>query len=195
MLLFSGGVESTALAFRHRPDLLLSVNYGQRPVEGELRAASYLADKLGLPHEVVTADVGALGAGDMAGRVKAGHAAVSESWPFRNQFLVTVAAMACADRSLREIMVGTVASDRVHADGTPAFLAAIDALVRCELPNARVTAPAIDMTTVDLVRASGVPEGLLRWTFSCHREAVGCGQCRGCAKTLETFAVLGLRAA
>lgn len=192
VLLFSGGVESTALAYWRRPDLLLTIDYGQRPAAGELRAASHLAQRLELPHEVVTANVGALGAGDMVGRGMAAHSKVSEAWPFRNQFLVTVAAMACADRDVKEIAIGTVISDRVHPDGNPEFVSAIDALIRCELPDTRVTAPAINMTTVELVRKSGLPHSLLRWTFSCHRETVGCGRCRGCTKTLETFATLGL---
>ena len=91
VLLFSGGIESTALAYWRRPDLLLTIDYGQRPAAGELRAASHLASQLDLPHEVVTADVGALGSGDMVGRGVASHSTVSEAWPFRNQFLVTVA--------------------------------------------------------------------------------------------------------
>ena len=195
VLLFSGGIESTALAYWRRPDLLLTIDYGQRPAAGELRAASHLASQLDLPHEVVTANVGALGSGDMVGRGVASHSTVSEAWPFRNQFLVTVAAMACAGRSLKEITVGTVISDRVHPDGNPEFVGAIDALIRCELPDVCVTAPAINMTTVELVRESGLPQSMLRWTFSCHRESVGCGRCRGCTKTLETFAELGLHTA
>lgn len=192
VLLFSGGVESTALAYQHRPDQMVTIDYGQRPAPGEVRAARHIAGELDLPHDVVTADIGALGAGDMAGRAEAPHSAVTEAWPFRNQFLVTVAAMAYADRGLREIMIGTVASDRVHADGTPAFLQAIDTLIRCELPGARVAAPAIDMDTATLIRATGVPEELLRWTFSCHRSGTACGHCRGCHKTLELFDTLGL---
>ncbi|WP_298837732.1 7-cyano-7-deazaguanine synthase [uncultured Roseobacter sp.] len=185
MLLFSGGVESTALAFQHRPDRLLTVDYGQAPAVGELRAARHLAGLLDLGHDELAVDAAHLGSGDLVGKPKAGHSEVSEAWPFRNQFLITLAAMKYANCGLSEILIGTVATDRVHADGTPGFLERIGALIRCELPSVLVRAPAIHMNTEELVRTSKLPDELLGWTFSCHRASVACGQCRGCNKTLE----------
>lgn len=190
VLLFSGGVESTALAFQQRPNRLLTINYGQASVVGELRAARHLAGVLEIPHDEVAIDAGQLGSGDLVGRPKAEHSEVSEAWPFRNQFLITVAAMKYANDNLREIMIGTVSTDSVHADGSPEFLDRICALIQCELPNVRVHAPAIKMDTERLVRASGMPHDLLGWTFSCHRASVACGQCRGCNKTLNLLARL-----
>lgn len=190
LLLFLGGVESTALAFQHRPDRLLTIDYGQASAVGELRAARHLAKILGIPHDEVALNARQLGSGDLVGRPKAEHSKVSEAWPFRNQFLITVAAMKYANDDLREIIIGTVSTDRVHADGSPEFLDRICALLQCELPNAIVHAPAIEMDTEDLVRTSGLPHDLLGWTFSCHRASVACGQCRGCNKTLELLARL-----
>lgn len=189
-LLFSGGVESTALAWSHHPDRLVFVDYGQLPAGGERKAAQFIAGNLDLPLDEICVDASALGAGDMAGRATAGHSQVSEAWPFRNQFLITLAAMRYATEDIEEIMIGTVVTDAVHADGTPAFLARIEALVQCEIPRLRVTAPAIEINTLTLVRESGVPRDLLGWTFSCHRGVVACGSCRGCNKTLDLYAAL-----
>lgn len=185
VLLFSGGVESTALAYQHRPDRLLTIDYGQAPAAGELRAARHISEKLGIRHDEVALDAAHLGSGDLVGQPKAAHSSVSEAWPFRNQFLITIAAMKYANSGLREIMIGTVSTDSVHADGSPKFLERISSLVQCELPDVRVHAPAISMDTEALVRGSRLPYDLLGWTFSCHRADVACGQCRGCNKTLE----------
>ena len=192
VLLFSGGIESTALAYQYRPDVLLTIDYGHKPAAGEIRAAEYLAARLELHQELLSINASMLGAGDMAGKAAAAHSMVTEAWPFRNQFLITLAAMRYAGPGLREIMIGTVITDCVHADGTHAFIERMNALVQCELPNVVVTAPAIAMDTAALVRTSGLPDDLLRWTFSCHCADVACGQCRGCNKTLELFGALGI---
>ncbi|WP_372992113.1 7-cyano-7-deazaguanine synthase [Sulfitobacter sp.] len=186
-LLFSGGVESTCLAYQYRPDVLVTVDYGQIPAAGELRAAAFIANKLKLRHDVISVDASALGSGDLVGRDKASQSKVSESWPFRNQLLLTLAAMKYASQNLRELMIGTVVTDNVHADGTKQFIDRIESLVQCELPQVTISAPAIAETTIDLVRASKVPMELLRWAFSCHKAVVACGTCRGCSKTLDLF--------
>lgn len=49
----------------------------------------------------------------------------------------------------------------------------------------RVTAPAIRMSTVELVRASGVPREILAWAHSCHTGPLACGDCRGCHKHFQ----------
>ncbi|WP_189410894.1 7-cyano-7-deazaguanine synthase [Neogemmobacter tilapiae] len=190
VLLFSGGVESTALAWSYRPDRLAFVDYGQIPAAGERRSAVFLADRLGLPLDQIAADISALGAGDMVARAAASHSKVAEAWPFRNQFLITLAAMRYAGNDLEEIMIGTVATDAVHADGTPTFLSRIQDLLQCELPSLQVTAPAIAIDTLTLVKQSSVPRDLLGWTFSCHRATVACGNCRGCNKTIQLFSEL-----
>ena len=54
-----------------------------------------------------------------------------------------------------------------------------------------VTAPAISMTAVDLVRMSGIPREVLAWAHSCHISDFACGQCRGCVKHYKTWEALG----
>ncbi|SDX48062.1 7-cyano-7-deazaguanine synthase [Celeribacter indicus] len=190
VLLFSGGVESTALAYMLRPDVLFTIDYGQAPAQGELRAATFIARELGLNHETLSVDCSPLGAGDMAGRPIASHSRVSEAWPFRNQLLVTLAAMKFAGEGLKDILIGTVVSDRVHADGSPEFVERLDMLIKCELPQTSVTAPALNMSTLELVKRSQVPMDILGWSFSCHRSTVACGQCRGCNKTIDLWEAL-----
>lgn len=39
-LLLSGGLDSTAIAAWQRPDVCVTVDYGQRPARGELAAST-----------------------------------------------------------------------------------------------------------------------------------------------------------
>ncbi|WP_422022249.1 7-cyano-7-deazaguanine synthase [Pyruvatibacter mobilis] len=190
-LLFSGGVESTCLAVMTKPDLAVTIDYGQVCAPGEIRAAKHIASLIGMPHRVIEVSLGHLGAGEMTG-VPSEDAAgrVPEHWPLRNQMLLTVAAMALADCDLRELVIGTVLTDRVHNDGTPEFLAAMERLLQTQLSDFKLSAPASTITTDDLVHSSGVSRDILGWTFSCHRAEVACGACRGCNKSLDLFARL-----
>lgn len=185
LLLFSGGVESTCLAFQLRPDFLLTIDYGQKSAKGEIEASSFIADKLKLHHEILNVNISALGVGDLAGRAPIRDGIATEFWPFRNQFLITLAAMYCAPKKVSTLYIGTISTDHLHEDGNPEFISKINNLLRQQAPELEVIAPAIKMNSLELVRASGIPKDLLGWTFSCYRSAVACGQCRGCLKTVE----------
>lgn len=185
LLLFSGGVESTCLAYMLQPDLLLTVDYGQMSAVGEIRSSSYLADKFGLAHAVLTINARDLGVGELAGQKPLDTLSPPETWPFRNQFLVTVAAMRYVREGYDEIVIGTVSTDSAHADGTQNFVSAMQTVLQTQFPMLRLSAPAIDSDSLALVKASGISKDILGWTFSCYRSPVACGQCRGCLKTIE----------
>lgn len=194
-LLLSGGMDSTALAWWQRPQIAITINYGQRAAAAELRAARTVASRLGIDWHPVTLDARALGSGDMAGTPADPLAPASDWWPYRNQLLVTIAGMQAVRLGVGELMLGTVATDSQHADGQPAFVAGIDALMRVQEGALRVKAPAIELTTVELVLKSQIPRDLLAWAHSCHKADVACGQCRGCNKYFETWQVLDGRPA
>lgn len=179
-LLFSGGLDSTALAWRERPQHLVFIDYGQAPAAGEERACRSIAEDLGLSLTIHRADLTAFGAGPLAGRAPVADQA-PEFWPYRNQMIATLAAMAIHGSNVSTLMLGTVATDAVHPDGRPIFIAALDALLRAQ-GGPGVVAPAIALTTEALLAQSGVPLRVLGWTFSCHVGPWACGQCRGCLK-------------
>lgn len=179
-LLFSGGIDSTAIANWLRPDLLVLIDYGQIAFQGEQRAANLIAHELQLPITTCKVDARSIGSGDLAGLGSLNENA-SEFWPFRNQLLITVAAMRLAASSPLQILIGTVATDGIHPDGNPEFLAAANLLLGSQGAYS-LEAPAQHLTSIDLVRASQAPASLLHWCFSCHRNVYACGQCRGCRK-------------
>lgn len=191
-VLLSGGMDSIAVAYWRRPSLALTVDYGQVSAAGELRAAAAVADELEMQHEVVKADLSALGSGDLAGRAAIDTAPTSEWWPFRNQMLITLAAMRGIGLDVTRLLIGTVKSDSSHADGRPEFIAAMDDVLRLQEAGLRVEAPAIELTAVELIRTSATPIEILAWAHSCHVAEYACGTCRGCHKHYETYEALGL---
>jgi 7-cyano-7-deazaguanine synthase len=191
-VLLSGGMDSIALAYWRRPEVAITIDYGQRPAAAETRASTAVTEALGLEHHIVHADLSTLGSGDMAGSEPLASAPVSEWWPFRNQMLITVAAMRGVSIGVKRLLIGTLRTDEVHADGRPAFIEAIGAVLELQEGGMTVEAPAIALSAVELVRMSGTPLELLAWAHSCHVADYACGLCRGCRKHYETLAQLGV---
>lgn len=181
-ILLSGGIDSIAVAFWKRPELAITIDYGQLPAETETAVAAEIARTLEMAHEVVRVDCSSLGSGDLLGLPALAAAPIPEWWPYRNQLLVTLAGMRAIARGATELMTGSVASDGQHADGTLRFYEILDSLMAMQEGNVRVSAPAIDLSTVELVRLSGAPRELIAWAHSCHMGALACGACRGCLK-------------
>ncbi|WP_424681012.1 7-cyano-7-deazaguanine synthase [Frateuria sp. YIM B11624] len=190
-VLLSGGMDSSALAWWIRPEVAITIDYGQLAAEAEIRASAAVCRELGLSHTVVSIDCRSLGSGDMAGGEPDVHAPCSDWWPYRNQLLATIAGMRAIALGVDRLLVGTVASDGSHADGRPGFFDRIDSLMAFQEGGLRVLAPAIAMSTSELIRVSGIPASSLAWAHSCHKANVPCGQCRGCNKYFEVFHELG----
>jgi 7-cyano-7-deazaguanine synthase len=190
-LLLSGGMDSLCVAWWKRPNMGITIDYGQLAAEAEIVASKAICERLNIEHHVIRIDCRAVGSGDMAGAEPDGHAPASDWWPYRNQLLVTIGAMRAISLGVQELWLGTVKSDETHQDGTPGFIAAMNALLTRQEGNIKVIAPAITMTTVELVRRSGVPSHLLAWAHSCHKANVACANCRGCNKYFEVLKELG----
>jgi 7-cyano-7-deazaguanine synthase len=186
-VLLSGGVDSIALTHWQRPEYAITIDYGQRAAETELAAAAHIAGLLGVRHEIIRVDCSSLGSGDMAAQPASVHAPVPEWWPFRNQLLLTLAGMRATAIGVDELMLGSVASDGSHADGRPEFYAQVDSLMAMQEGAIRVTAPAVGMSTVELVQRSGAPREIIGWAHSCHTGPLACGGCRGCVKHYEVM--------
>lgn len=190
-LLLSGGMDSISVAWWKRPDVAITIDYGQRAARAEITASAAVCEALGIRHEVVHIDCSRLGSGDMAGTSPLPVAPVPEWWPYRNQLIITVAAMAGIRIGVTELMIGAVASDGVHADGRAEFIKEISRLLAMQEGGLTVTAPAQHLTAVELAQSSGVPREILGWAHSCHVGDLACGGCRGCVKHYLTWKALG----
>jgi 7-cyano-7-deazaguanine synthase len=191
LLLLSGGMDSIALAWALRPNLCLTIDYGQLAAAGEIRAAAAVCMELGLRHRHLRIDCSALGSGDMAGSAPSLIAPVSEWWPFRNQLLITMGAALAIKEGLDTIVVGTVSSDAFHADGRIEFMQTLNELLKLQEGHVRLEAPSISETTVELCRRVAIPHCVLGWAHSCHVSSFACGMCRGCCKHRDSMRELG----
>lgn len=192
LLLLSGGVDSTALAAVHRPAAGLTIDYGQRPAAGERRAAAAVAARLGFEHHAIVVDATDVGAGLLHSETSAARAGAPETWPFRNQLLLTLGAAYAMVHGFDEVHLGTVRGDsKRHRDGTAGFFALADELVSCQEGDIRVRAPAVDTDPLDLLERSGLGPDLIALTHSCHRASLACGQCPGCWKRAQLWSDRG----
>jgi 7-cyano-7-deazaguanine synthase len=189
-LLLSGGMDSTALAWMTKPDVAITIDYGQQAANAEHRAALAVASAIGAEHRFVAMRLSQLGSGDMAARAAHPDAPASDWWPFRNQMLLTIAGMAALQHGCNRLLIGTVATDAQHKDGTTAFVEQMDALMRWQEGGLRIEAPALAWTSTELIVRSGVPAEVLAWSHSCHKANTPCCACRGCFKQFEVLSAL-----
>ena len=190
-LLLSGGVDSVALAAWRRPQVGITIDYGQACASAEFRAAAQVCRDLKIDHHCLTVSAAELGSGDLAGKPAHPEAPASDWWPFRNQFLLTVGAMRAVALGLDRLLIGIVKSDSFHSDGTGEFVEWMDGVLKLQEGHLRVDAPAIRMTSVKLIRESRIPMSVLCWAHSCHTANQACGRCRGCNKHRDVMAELG----
>ena len=190
-MLLSGGIDSIAIAAWKRPKLCLTVDYGQRPAVAEIRASQQVCKDIGLHHEVLSVRIPDLGSGDLAGAGASAHSIHSEFWPFRNQYLVTLGAMVAIKHGCKRVLIGTVATDKRHKDGSTEFVETVDRVLALQEGAIRLSAPALSMTSAELVAKSEVPIKILGWSHSCHTGDLACGRCRGCQKHSEVMTELG----
>lgn len=186
-LLLSGGMDSVSIAYWKRPSHAITIDYGQKPARGELEAAKAVCSVLGIEHHILTVDIGFLGSGDLAGTEAIDEAPASEWWPYRNQFLLTVAGMKCFDLKTHLLMIGALKTDGFHADGTPEFIEIMNNLFGQQEGELVIEAPAIEYTASELVKMAQIPQEVLSWSHSCHTAEQACGFCGGCKKHYETM--------
>ncbi|ERK73252.1 7-cyano-7-deazaguanine synthase [Leifsonia aquatica] len=191
VVLLSGGVDSAALAAFTRPALALFVDYGQIPARAEARASRAIADRLGVPYRAVRLPLNDFGGGLLLDGVPLDDAPSPEWWPYRNQFLGTAGAAIALQHNLTKVLLGSVRGDGDrHMDGSPQFYRALTTLTSLQEGSVQVEAPALELTTVELVRKARLDSAILALTVSCHRAARPCGDCPGCWKRQQVFAEL-----
>lgn len=191
-LLLSGGQDSTALAYLIKPAVAITVDYGQRPASAELRASEQICQAIGIEHIVVRADCSQLGSGDLTEKPAIEAAPSSEWWPYRNQLIITLASAAALSSNCDELLIGAVANDAGHVDGRAEFFDAMNAVTQMQEGHLRIKAPALSMTSTQLIQKSNIPLDILCWSHSCHRSNLACGQCRGCLKHKNVMYELGV---
>ena len=185
-------MDSIALAYWKKPGYSITINYGQKPAEAEKRSAAEVSRFLGIENHVIELDCSQLGSGDLSGAEPLSIAPITEWWPYRNQLLVTLACMKAIPLGITELLVGSVLTDAGHKDGTEIFYNKLSEVIKFQEGEIDVIAPAIHLSTIDLIKASNIPTSLLLWAHSCHISNEPCMHCNGCKKYLYTLQELGI---
>lgn len=189
-ILLSGGMDSIALAYWKHPDIAITIDYGQKTAEAEIKSATAVAKILNIEHHIISINGSFLGSGSLSDNASLPEAPSFEWWPYRNQLIVTIAAMEAIKLGVEEIMVGTVKSDSAYKDGTEEFYEQLNTLMALQEGGIKITVPAIKMSTEELVRVSNLPIKLLLWAHSCNTSNTPCGRCQSCMKYREVKASL-----
>lgn len=190
-ILLSGGMDSVAIAFWKRPEIAFTIDYGQLSAKGEIRAARTVCQNLEIRHEIITVNCRELGSGDLAGKSQITVAPASEWWAFRNQLLLTLAGMKAVFLDVNVLLFGSVKTDSFHKDGSDEFFEKINDVFVLQEGNIKIVAPAINLTTEEVIKTSKIPHSLLAWAHSCHVSDYACGYCGGCLKYISVMKALG----
>ncbi len=214
MILISGGLDSTVAASLYQAaggqlSWGLFIDYGQRAVQQEERAALAVGKALGV--EVLCTAVPLLGAlagnalvdgkqdlphpdlGDLDGP-KAMATADAVWIPNRNGVLLNLAAAVAEARSLDVVVVGFNKEEaETFPDNSSDYLSALnDSLAYSTRGSVRVESPTLEMSKVELYAAGMAVGAPLDVTWSCYdggeRPCEQCESCRRRARAEEAFA-------
>lgn len=184
-LLLSGGVDSICMAYGLRPDIAYTINYGQIPAEREIYVSEYVCKQLDIKHKIINIDCKSLGSGILIDDKSLEISPSKEWWPYRNQLLVTLAAMEAIKDEIKILHLASVKSDSFHKDGTLEFYKLINELVLYQEGNISIACESINYYSHELVEKYNVPLELIAFAHSCHVSNIACGQCPGCKKQLR----------
>lgn len=210
LVLFSGGMDSTALLARtvdrEGPDQVhaVSVDYGQRHRK-ELRAAARITDHYGVPHTTINlstlgASLGsALTPASGRGTIPHGHYAepnmAATVVPNRNAVLLMVAVGIAQTTRHNTVLTAVHAGDHpVYPDCRPEFIAAADTVARAGTAGeVGVAAPFARLTKADIATVGARHNAPLHLTWSCYEGGeIHCGRCGTCVERAEAFHLAGV---
>ncbi|MGH3435907.1 MAG: 7-cyano-7-deazaguanine synthase [Pseudonocardiaceae bacterium] len=209
LILFSGGIESTVLAYqlhRAKRDInLLAVDYGQRH-RNEHEFARKTAARLGAPfREVDVRDIGSLQPGnsltDPSVPVPDHGSAVSgriNIVPNRNVILLSVAFAAAITNKADQVAIGAMAGDSQTGDCTQAFVDSFNAMEHVATAefapgHLEVVAPLVTLKKYEVIQL-GEDLGV-HWeeTWSCFKgDDLQCGTCATCHDRRTAFEQAGV---
>jgi 7-cyano-7-deazaguanine synthase len=178
LILFSGGVDSTAVAWDHRfsNPALFFVDFNQPARQQERRAANALAARMQL--ELIEHTTRLPGVDAMSG-------SGPRVMPGRNLALLALAVSAAAVRGMEHVLFGAIADDQPdYPDCRVEFVHALRTTTEVAY-GIRVDAPFLHLRKRQVMAA--LPTDVLALTWSCYAavpstDGLGrpCGTCNSC---------------
>ena len=217
LILLSGGLDSSAnLAFADyfdTPALALTVDYGQRAAQAELRASAEFAKYYGVPHRILDLKwLGELGgsaltsstmampqlATDQLDDAKTTQASAKQVWvPNRNGLLINAAAAIAESMNIQQVVVGFNKEEAAtFPDNSSQFLGVATLSLRYSTSTGVKVGCYTDMMVkTEIVQAlRNLPKRFpFEFVWSCYEsgEATGgkmCSKCESCKRFLRATA-------
>lgn len=207
LVLFSGGMDSTALLY-HAADLYgaynvsaLSFKYGSKHNDAESSAAFKIAKHIGIERQVIVLDglTPHLQSNLLlhGGDIPEGHyssANMSKTVvPFRNGIMLSIAAGIAQSRGCRHLLIANHSGDHaIYPDCRGEFIKDMAAAIFAGTDGAvELQAPFTDIRKEDII--TRVPKAPWHLTYSCYKGGtVHCGRCGTCFERREAFQIAGV---
>jgi 7-cyano-7-deazaguanine synthase len=216
VVLFSGGLDSSTVLAIARAEgyapQALSFRYGQRHV-AELDAARRVAASLGVPHRIVSLDLGSLGGSALTDSAidvpkDRSDAAMGADIPVtyvpaRNTVFLAVALGYAEVLGTGDIFVGVNALDYSgYPDCRPEFISAFERLAQVATADGvsgrvryEIHAPLMRMTKADIIRRGtelGVDYSITHSCYDPSADGLACGRCDSCLLRKKGFSEAGI---
>ncbi len=201
LILYSGGIDSTTALYwaRDRFDQVsvLTFDYGQRH-RVEVRTASELPGRLGIPQKILTVDLTQIGGSALtdAGIRLPEHTTIEEIGdglpityvPFRNGIFLSLGAAWAEVIEARDIVCGfNIIDSPNYPDARQAFVSAMEEAIntgsRAAFESGRFTlhTPFIGMTKSEIIKAGLALGADYSHSVSCYAgEEIPCSKCSAC---------------
>lgn len=214
VILLSGGLDSTTVLYQAKSEgcecYAISFDYQQRH-RRELESATALVHLVGVEHQLVSFDLGALGGSaltDISIDLPQDRSLAQMSQnipvtyvPARNTIFLSFALAYAETISAERVYIGVNALDYSgYPDCRPDYIQAMQEVFRLGTKQGRegqaiaIVAPLINLKKTEIIQLGnklGVP-----WekTWSCYAGLdLACGVCDSCRLRLQAFAELGIK--
>ena len=201
LLIYSGGMDSTVLLYKHIQDIKLCVsfNYGSKHNNKEIEFAKHHTAKFGTEHIIVNLSQvlpQVLKSNLLTGQgeIPDGHyediSMKKTVVPFRNGIMLSIAAGIAESNNLKYLMIANHAGDHaIYPDCRATFIDSMNnAIAYGTYNNIQINAPFtnIDKRQVALIgKELGVD---FTKTWSCYKgQEKHCGKCGTCTERIEAL--------
>lgn len=207
LILLSGGLDSAAnLAFAHHfdtPVLALTIDYGQRAAQAEMKASKNLADYYSVPHQILDLKwLGALGGSALTSlqidvpsiavsdldNLKTAEKTAKAVWvPNRNGLFINAAAAIAEANKIQQVVVGFNKEEAAtFPDNSSQFLGVATLGLKYSTSNGVKVACYTDMMVkTEIVQAvRNLPKPFpFQMVWSCYQGGEKmCGVCESCMR-------------
>lgn len=202
IIIYSGGMDSTTLLYKLRAEgdyvRCISFDYGQRHRK-ELRAASKICKKLGLPHKIVdiTAVKNLMAGSALTSKIKVpeGHYADKSMRitvvPNRNMIFLALAIAQAVSLKFDRVAMAVHAGDHtIYPDCRPVFIKAMRSVSKIANYNkVDIYTPFLNIAKRDIARIGRKLDVPYELTWTCYKGLKKpCGKCGACVERAEALA-------